>query len=88
MIVDFVIFLCGYLLCLKCGKVFIGSVLKGCYKYYYYYYCIKGCIFREKVFVVNDKIVEEIIKYVRLLLFLEFYKQIIIFVYNSKIKYN
>ena len=78
----------GYLICPKCGKILTGSASKGRYKYYHYYHCTKGCTFREKAPVVNDKIVEEIRKYVRPLPFLELYKQTITSVYNSKTKYN
>jgi site-specific DNA recombinase len=78
----------GFLICPECGKILTGSASKGRYKYYHYYHCTMGCPFREKAPVVNDRIIEEIRRYVRPLPFLELYKQTITSVFNSKTNYN
>ena len=78
----------GYLICPECGKVLTGSASKGRYKYYHYYHCTMGCTFREKAPLVNDRIVEEIRRYVRPLPFLELYKHTITSVFNNKTNYN
>lgn len=86
--VDPALLLRGYLLCPKCGKLLTGSASKGRYKYYHYYHCRLGCTFREKAPVVNDRIAEEIKKYVRPLPFLELHKQTIISVFKNKTKHQ
>ena len=78
----------GYLICPKCGRLLTGSASKGRYKYYYYYHCTLGCTFREKAPIVNERIAEEIQKYVRPLPFLELYKQAITSVFQNKTKYQ
>ena len=61
-----------------------GSASKGRTQRYYYYHCSSACGVRHKASDANEKIVEEIKKYVNPLPKLQLYKEVITSVFKSK----
>ena len=61
-----------------------GSASKGRTQYYHYYHCNSACGFRHRASAANEKIVDEIRKYVRPLPQLQLYKEIIVTTYKAK----
>ena len=74
----------GFLICPKCGRMLTGSASKGRTQYYHYYHCSSACGVRYKAKEANDKMVEEIRKYVWPLSRLETCKDVITSTYKSK----
>lgn len=74
----------GFLICPKCGRMLTGSASKGRTQYYHYYHCSSACGVRYKAKEANDKMVEEIRKYVWPLSRLEACKDVITSTYKSK----
>jgi site-specific DNA recombinase len=82
--VDEMLPLRGFLICPKCGKKLTGSASKGPTQRYYYYHCNSVCGFRHKASDANNKIIEEIKKYVSPLPKLQLFKEVIISTFKSK----
>ncbi len=82
--VDESLLLRGFLICPKCGKMLTGSASKGRTQYYHYYHCSSACGFRHKASDANEKIVDEIRKYVKPLPQLQLYKEVIVLTYKAK----
>lgn len=74
----------GFLICPKCGRMLTGSASKGRTQYYHYYHCSSACGIRYKAQEANDKMLEEIKKYVWPLSRLEMCKEVITSTYKSK----
>ncbi len=53
----------GLLICPHCGKQLTGSASKGRHNYYYYYHCISSCGVRFKAETANDRMLNELNKY-------------------------
>lgn len=83
-IVDDNIPLRGFLVCPNCGRMLTASASKGRNQYYYYYHCSSDCGVRFKANEVNDRMVDEIRKYVQPLPRLQLYKEVILNVFKAK----
>lgn len=74
----------GFLICPNCGRMLTGSASKGRTQYYHYYHCSSDCGIRYKAQETNDKMIDEIRKYVQPLPRLQLFKEVIVSVYKAK----